>query len=650
MAAEQGIAVSIGGGLDKTSSSFDMFKTPGAATRLKNFEASIHGGYRRVNGYRKFMSSPVTALSVTAGGTGYGAASTLTITDSEGNGTGATGTLTIDGSGVITGVTLSAGGSGYQIAPTITISDSGVSGSGATITATITSSVTPAGTSAPLKGVHAHKEGGWACQSGGIYWSENGYDWIQVNKDYGSCSAGGYTTQQSCEEANKIWTASWATAANLALGTVVTLDTSGRYQFTEYIPTGIDSPRITAVNGVDAPIYLETKLVSGVRQFKFHRGLYDAFGLSKASPVYADIPKPQFCVTHDDHVVLGAWSTKPETVYYSDRYDDSVFTGASSGSLNVGDKVTGLKTFRDDLIIFSLHSINKLVNINVSASIAITDVTRNIGCIDGFSIQEIGGDLVFLAPDGIRTVAATARIDDIELSSISHKIIPVINELVIDVDNYDVSSAVIRTQNQYRLFYTKSATSKLSQKGIVGTFKINAQGIPVWEWAELQGIEASCFTSNYNTENVEMAYHGDYNGYVHFHNIGNSFDGDNISAEFKTPDIDYGDVGIRKTLHYIKLSIKPEGDSDINMDVRYDFEDPELSQPATFSLGTLLTPSLFGVAVFGTARFGSPEIPMKKINLWGSGFSNSFKFYSNDKNPPYSIQGMYIDLIPSGRR
>ena len=127
-------------------------------------------------------------------------------------------------------------------------------------------------------------------------------------------------------------------------------------------------------------------------------------------------------------------------------------------------------------------------------------------------------------------------------------------------------------------------------------------------------------------------------------------DGDNISAEFKTPDIDYGDVGIRKTLHYIKLSIKPEGDSDINMDVRYDFEDPDLSQPATFSVGTLLTPSLFGVAVFGTARFGSPEIPMKKINLWGSGFSNSFKFYSNDKNPPYSIQGMYIDLIPSGRR
>jgi len=649
MAAEQGIAVSIGGGLDKTSSSFDMFKTPGAATRLKNFEASIHGGYRRINGYRKFMSSAVITLTVTAGGTGYGASSTIIIADSEDNGSGATGTLTIDGSGTITGVTLSAGGSDYQTAPTVTISDSGSSGSGATITAALNTPTIPSGTTNPIRGIHAYKEGGWACQNGGIYWSEDGYNWIQVNKDYGSCSAGSYTTQQSCEEANKVWTASWATEANLtASGVEVSQTDTGRYQFAEYLPN--TETRITATNGVDPIVYLQTKLVSGVRQFKFHRGLYDAFGLSKASPVYADIPKPQYCETHEDHVVVSGWATKTETVYYSDRYNDSLFTGASAGTLAVGSEVTGLKTFRDELIVFSQRSISKLININSSSTIAIQDVTRNIGCLDGFSIQEIGGDLVFLAPDGIRTVAATARIDDIELSSISHKILPVISDLVNSLNSYDVSSAVIRTQNQYRLFYCTSTTSKLGQKGIVGTFKINAQGIPVWEWSELQGIEMCAYTSSYDSNDVEQAYHGDYDGYVHGHNKGNHFDGDNIAAEFKTPDIDYGDVGIRKTLHYVKLSIKPEGSSNINMDVRYDFEDPDLPQPNTFELGTLLTPSLFGVAVFGTAMFGSQEIPMKKISLWGSGFSNSFKFYSNDKNPPYSIQGMYIDLIPSGRR
>ena len=48
-------------------------------------------------------------------------------------------------------------------------------------------------------------------------------------------------------------------------------------------------------------------------------------------------------------------------------------------------------------------------------------LTKNIGCVSGNSIQEIGGDLIFLAPDGLRTVAGTARIDDVELSSISRK-------------------------------------------------------------------------------------------------------------------------------------------------------------------------------------------------------------------------------------
>ena len=647
MAVEQGVSVSIGGGLDKTSSSFDLFKTPGAATRLKNFEASIHGGYRRINGYRKFVSSPVTSLSVTAGGTGYSSGATLQFTDDDKNGTGVAGTLTIV-SGAITAVSLTSGGSGYQTIPSVSIVDS--TGSGGVITAAINTATTPTGTVGTLTGLHAHKEGRWACQDDGIYWSENGYTWTQVNRDYGTCSNGNYTNQKACEEANSTWTPAWGTAANMASATEIPLDTAGRYQFTEYTPTSTNLPRITAVNGVDAPIYLETKIESGTRKFKFHRGLYDAFGLSKSSPVYADIPRPQYCVTHDDHVILGAWSNKSEVIYISDRYDDTAFTGASSVSLNVGDTITGLKTFRDDLVIFSRRSISKLININNTATISVVDVTRNIGCLDGFSIQEIGGDLVFLAPDGIRTVAATARIDDIELSSISHKINPVINDIVININNYDLSSAVIRSQNQYKLFYSKEATNKLSQKGIVGTFKINSQGIPMWEWAELQGIEVSCFTSNYDTKNTEQAYHGDYDGYIHSHNKGNDFDGDSIAAEFKTPDIDYGDIGIRKTLHYVKLSIKPEGTSDINMDLRYDFEDPEISQPKTFSLGSLLSPALFGAAILGVSRFGSPEVPMSKVNIWGSGFSNSFKFHSNDKYPPYSIQGMYVDLIPAGRR
>ncbi len=649
MAAEQGIAISIGGGLDKTSSSYDLFKTPGVATRLKNFEASLHGGYRRINGYRKFLSSPILSVTVSDGGTGYDVGTTVSFTDEDGNGEGAAGTVTVV-SGVITAVTITSGGDRYQTPPTVAFHSTGHPVDKAVTIAVLNTPTTPSGGITPIKGVYAYAEGGWACQNGGIYWSEDGYDWVQVNKDKGACSVAAHTTQQSCEENNGLWTASWATASDLTTASVVALNSDGRYQFSEYIPASVPNARITAVNGKDTPVYLETKVESGVRKFKFHRGMYDAFGLSKTPAVYADIPKPQYTTTHQDHTVIAGWSDMPETLYYSTRYNDSSFTGASAGQVNTGDELTGVKTFRQELVVFGRNSLAKLLNISDSTLIRLVDITKNIGCVDGFSIQEIGGDLVFLAPDGIRTVAATARIDDIELSSISHKILPIINDIVNNIHKYDLSSVVIRTQNQYRLFYCNATTGKLAQKGIIGTFKISPQGMPVWEWAETQGISAANLSSGFDARNIERAYHGDYQGYIHMHNVGNTFDGSLIDAVYKTPDIDYGDIGIRKTLHFTKLSIKPEGETNINLDVRYDFEDPEIPQPAVFPLGSILAPSLFGYAIFGTSKFGTPEVPMKRITLWGSGFSNSFKFSSKDAHPPYSIQGMYVDLIPSGRR
>ena len=67
------------------------------------------------------------------------------------------------------------------------------------------------------------------------------------------------------------------------------------------------------------------------------------------------------------------------------------------------------------LFIFCENRIFKLTGSSLS-NFAVEPVTRNIGCINGdFTVQEFAGDLIFLGPDGLRTVAATARIGDTEL-------------------------------------------------------------------------------------------------------------------------------------------------------------------------------------------------------------------------------------------
>jgi hypothetical protein len=648
MGQEQGLSIAVGGGLDKTSPSFELFKTPGAATRLLNFESSIYGGYRRVNGYRKFVRSGVTSVTINEGGAGYSADTEIVFTDNELQGSGASATLTIDGNGTITAVTIDDGGSGYSIPPTVVLTNIGTGvTTEADLTAVISDPEQPSGTDDPLQGIHAFEDGGIAFQAGNIYWSTDGVDWIQLNKDYGTCSHGSHDNQYDCEIANGTWTPAYATGAQLAAsGVEVPLDDTARYMTTEFTPSATDTTRIIATNGIDPPTYLETYKDGGTRYFKFFRGLYNTFGVTSTADRYDLIPQPKYCTTHEDHLVLGGWDAQPGTFYYSALYDDTDFTDASAGEIAITDTVTGIKPFRKDLVIFGRNSIAKLVDINGTPTMQ--DVTKNIGCLDGYTIQEIGGDLVFLAPDGIRTVAATTRIDDIELSSISSKIQPIILDIIKNISSYNLVSSVIRSKNQYRLFYTQSGTGAAAQRGITGTFKIGPNGTPVWEWSELIGFNVACVTSNYGEDNVERQYHGSYNGYVHQHDIGNSFDGDNVRAEFKTPDIDYGDIGIRKTLHFLKLSLRPEGLSDVKIDVSFDFDDSNVPK---LQLGTVtIPPSLFGVSTFGTTVFGGATIPAKKLNLWGSGFSNNFKFYSNDTNPPYSIQGMYVDLIPASRR
>ena len=44
----QGASITVAGGLDLVSSSHALFRTPGAATILENFESATTGGYRRI--------------------------------------------------------------------------------------------------------------------------------------------------------------------------------------------------------------------------------------------------------------------------------------------------------------------------------------------------------------------------------------------------------------------------------------------------------------------------------------------------------------------------------------------------------------------------------------------------------------------------
>ena len=531
MAKSQPFTVACNGGLIKSVNSIDLLKTPGAAKILENFEVSVEGGYRRINGYAKFGT---------------------------------------------------------------------------------TSATKPSGSTTNILGVFPYADGVVACAATGIYFSQDGITWVEITRSSVDANGDNYTAFTG--------------------RSTLTRTNQGQCQFALFEGAAYDYGQLLISDGANKPYYFRMEGTGALASRTYF-----------ASEVTVNSTKGVKYVTiHDKHLIAAGVEDNESTIYYSKLLDPTDFTGTGSGSVTISDQIVGIKSFRQDLFIFCENSIHKLQDINGTPSVV--PVAENVGCLSGYSIQEIGGDIVFLAQDGIRTVAGTARIGDVELGTVSKNIQPIMVTIAQNIDDYIIDSVVIREKSQYRLYYSNAALGNTSQKGIIGTLRPDG-----FQWSETVGLEVTSVNSNFDTDGVEVYYHGDTNGYVYTHDTGYEFDGSNINAKYQTSDYDYGDLGTLKTMHYVKLSIAPEAAITPTLRVRYDYDTTDLPQPSDYSLD-IPAPAIFGSTTFGSANFGAGEQPLTRVALQGSGHSNSFRISSDDKKASYIINGLYIDFIPSGRR
>jgi len=364
-------------------------------------------------------------------------------------------------------------------------------------------------------------------------------------------------------------------------------------------------------------------------------------------------PAGATCVIEfQNHLFFG----KGGVVTFSAPDDDTDYNPTNgAGEFAIGDTVQNFGIWRSKLYIFCENSIHALSGSNAE-TFALVPVTGNIGCIYPDTVVEVAGDILFLAPDGIRTISATDLSGEVNLSTVSNPIKQTILDNMELFENGRICAVTVERKSQYRLFFSDETTTAAESPGINACL-VNNNGAFGFEFFNLKGIQVSTADHGQINDGAdELVIHGCWNGYVFKQETGNNFAGSDIDAYIQLAYLVFDDPAVRKILHRLRLYVKTEGDaiSRLTAQVLLDDSDGGILQPAPIDLTTNIP---LGVAVYGyststygTALYGRGASSNYRTGTHGAGFNISLKISSNDSRPSYAIKTAIMEYSLGARQ
>ena len=423
-----------------------------------------------------------------------------------------------------------------------------------------------------------------------------------------------------------------ATAAAIEVGSG-----TGFYRTSDPTMTGVSKVRFSEFNFNSLPKVVLTDGINPV-------AIYD--GTNYRQILHASCPTDsKFSAIHSKRVWLAGDPAVDDIVYYSAADNEHNFDpDEGAGFIAVGFPVVAIKPFRNALYVFGTNNIKRITG-TTGETFAVENVTTNLGCLATDSVVEIGGDLIFLSPDGIRPISGTNKIGDVNLETLSKNIQSTINGLLKNEVLSTLSSVIIKKKSQFRYLFSSS-----NSEGIIGGLRQVGDGYG-FEFGTLDGLECVCAASGYLGQE-EIVIHGDSSGKVYAQESGNAFDTGKILSIYKTPFVYMQDPEVRKNYYSISTYMKAEGIISIAVGVTYDYDNTEVLNPvdstvlnedpaAFFNTGTNIATYGAENDTTGDIYDGNPS-PVERSNFTGSGKSISFSYVTNDTKASHSIQGYTV--------
>jgi len=341
------------------------------------------------------------------------------------------------------------------------------------------------------------------------------------------------------------------------------------------------------------------------------------------------------------HEVLAAYgrlwtadfSTNKSTIYWSDLLDGSVWSGGSSGNIDVSkvwpdgyDEIVALAAHNGLLIIFGKHSIIVYDGATSPASMTLSDTVAGIGCVNRDTVQYTGTDVLFLSHTGLKSFGRTIQEKSMPISSLSGNI------------TKDIIAALQNETQFFRSVYSpEEGFYLLTFTGQDVTYCFDVRGTLENGSYRVTRWPSTKFTSYTRLEDGTL-HVGTINGISTY--TGYSDNGLGYRFKYYSPSLTFGDSSRVKILKKLKPTLVGANNATVFMKWAYDFDTTYAT--TEFTVGTQIT-GFYGESEYTTVEFTGGQLTnQRSLNTTGYGTSVQVGLESEIDGSPLSLQEINV--------
>ncbi|MES1988818.1 MAG: hypothetical protein V4440_12480 [Pseudomonadota bacterium] len=212
---------------------------------------------------------------------------------------------------------------------------------------------------------------------------------------------------------------------------------------------------------------------------------------------------PKYVEVNQNSLFLAGFSNSPSTVWFSEVGSPEFYDPESTFEVrtNDGDKIYGIKSYNNTLLVFKEHSFHKLIGDNAD-NYQLIQVSSEYGCISRKSIVAFKQAIMWLDKKGIMEYNGASY--DI----ISDKVEGVFRRLNVAAakDQACAVHHVYRNQIWFGIPVDNSTTNNLT---VVYDYLVDA-------WTFFDGFNPASYAYAYGAQTRPTVYRGDYSGLIHY--------------------------------------------------------------------------------------------------------------------------------------